>query len=178
MIVVKVGGSLFDHPRLGVGLREYLDSLAPSEVLLVPGGGAAAEAVRELDRVHRLGEEASHWLAIAAMDVMGGVLRTLISDPRVRVLECLAFARADKSRPGALPHSWDVTSDSLAARAAVVLGAERLVLLKSVDVPHGTTFGKWALRGWVDAHFPGVVQGAALTVEVLNFRRCLESLPP
>ena len=89
MIVVKVGGSLFDHPRLGVGLREYLGSLAPSEVLLVPGGGAAAEAVRELDRVHRLGEEASHWLAIAAMDVMGSVLRTLV--PTVRVLECLGF---------------------------------------------------------------------------------------
>jgi 5-(aminomethyl)-3-furanmethanol phosphate kinase len=176
VIVVKVGGSLFDHPRLGVGLRMYLNSLAPSEVLLVPGGGAAAEAVRELDRIHQLGEEASHWLAIAAMDVMGGVLRTLV--PAVRVLECLAFARADGSRPGSLPHVWDVTSDSIAARAAAVLGANRLVLLKSVDVADGTTCDEWSRLGWVDAHFPSVVQGASFTVGLLNFRRVLESLPP
>ena len=39
MIVVKIGGSLFDHPRLGAGLC-HLDALAPSDVLLVPGGGA------------------------------------------------------------------------------------------------------------------------------------------
>ena len=45
MIVVKVGGSLFDHPRLASGLRAYLHSLAPQEVLLVPGGGPFAEAV-------------------------------------------------------------------------------------------------------------------------------------
>jgi aspartokinase-like uncharacterized kinase len=176
VIVVKVGGSLFDHPRLGAGLRKYLNSLTPSEVLLVPGGGAAAEAVRELDRVHRLGEEASHWLAIAVMDVMGGALRSLV--PAVRVLECLDFARADEWRPGALPHSWDVTSDSVAAHAAVVHGAKRLVLLKSVDVEDGTTCDEWAQRGWVDAHFPRVIQNAPLAVELLNFRRVLETLPP
>jgi aspartokinase-like uncharacterized kinase len=175
VIVVKVGGSLFDHPRLGAKLCTYLDSLAPSEVVLVPGGGAAAEAVRELDRIHHLGEEASHWLAIAAMDVMGGVLRSLV--PGVPVLECLTFARADESRPGALPHSWAVTSDSIAARAAVVLGAERLVLLKSVDVPDGTTCDEWARRGWVDICFSRVVRSASFAVESLNFRRLLEPLP-
>ena len=174
MIVVKVGGSLFDHPRLGAGLRQHLESLAPSEVLLVPGGGAAAEAVRELDRVHRLGQEASHWLAIAAMDVMGGVLRSLVRAGRV--LECSEFARSDESRPGALPHSWNVTSDSLAARAAVVLGAKRLVLLKSID-GEGNSAEEWSRRGWVDVYFPRVVQRAALPVEILNFRRVLESLP-
>ncbi len=46
MIVVKVGGSLFDHPALGPGLRDFLQTLAPNEVLLVPGGGPVADAVR------------------------------------------------------------------------------------------------------------------------------------
>ena len=81
MIVVKVGGSLFDHPRLGEGLRAYLNSLHPSEVLLVPGGGRLVDAVRELDRVHGLGEETSHWLAVRAMDVMGEVLGAGSSTP-------------------------------------------------------------------------------------------------
>ena len=201
MIVVKVGGSLFDHPRLGPGLRTYLDSLAPVEVILVAGGGKVVDAVRELDRVHGLGEEASHWLALRAMGVMGDVLERII-DPnplpaaerglqtptsllvkgagglgRRRVLDSLAFAREDDSRPGALPHSWEVTSDSIAARAAVVYGAERFVLLKSVDVPPGTPWKEAAARGGVDPHFPRVVAGAAFAVEVVNFRRVLESVP-
>ncbi|HEY1188734.1 MAG TPA: hypothetical protein VGE74_13855, partial [Gemmata sp.] len=60
MIVVKVGGSLYDSPALGPALRAFVASLAPAEVLLVPGGGAAADAVRALDRTHALGEEAAH----------------------------------------------------------------------------------------------------------------------
>jgi len=176
VIVVKVGGSLFDHPRLGPGLREYLDSLAPAEVLLVPGGGEVAEAVRKLDRVHGLGEEVSHGLALWALGVSSEFLyHSVACGSRVSVLNCYEFAREDESRPGKLPHSWDVTSDSIAARAAVVLEAERLVLLKSVDIPPGTPWAAAAERGWVDHHFPQVVAGAAFVIEVVNFRRVLDS---
>jgi len=176
VIVVKVGGSLFDHPRLGAGLRTYLDSLAPSEVVLVPGGGVVVDAIRELDRVHGFGEEAAHWLAVRAMDVMGATLRALIGDSRIAIPDCLALLQDDEPRPGALPHSWNVTSDSIAARAAVVLGAERLVLLKSVGVPPGTSWDEAVARGWVDEHFPRVVAGAPFAVEVVNFRRVVDSL--
>src|SRR5262249_17943390 len=150
VIVVKVGGSLFDHPRLGPGLRAYLDSLGPARALLVPGGGIVADAVRQLDRVHNLGEEASHWIALRAMEVTGEFLARLIGDESPRIaIRGLDFQD--------LPHSWAVTSDSIAARAAVVYGAERLVLLKSVDVPPGTPWEAAAERGWVDPHFPHVV---------------------
>jgi 5-(aminomethyl)-3-furanmethanol phosphate kinase len=194
VIVVKVGGSLFDHPRLGPGLAAYLDSLAPAEVVLVPGGGRVVDAVRDLDRVHGLGDDVSHRLAVWALSVAaeflthavaqpaqqgGGSRRSAArasSGPRVRVLDCYRFVVDDESRPGRLPHSWDVTSDSIAARAAVVDDAERLVLLKSVDVPPGTPWDEAAKRGWVDPHFPKVVAGAAFPVEVVNFRRVLDSL--
>jgi aspartokinase-like uncharacterized kinase len=177
MIVVKVGGSLYDHPRLGPGLRAYLDSLAPAAVLLVPGGGPFADAVRDLDRVHGLGEHRAHWLALRALGVAGEVLRSLAFDSRLTVLDCLAFAREDESRPGALPHTWAVTTDSIAARAAAVYGAERLVLLKSVDVPPGTPWAAAADRGWVDVYFPKVAAELACPVEVVSFRRVLDSLP-
>ena len=91
------------------------------------------------------------------------------------LLDALAFALEDESRPGALPHSWRVTSDSIAARAAVVFRAERLILLKSTDVPPGTPWGEAAARGWVDAHFPRVAATLACPVEVLNFRLQLDS---
>jgi hypothetical protein len=94
----------------------------------------------------------------------------------VLVLDCLAFAREDEARPGALPHLWGVTSDYIAARAAAVFGAERLVLLKSVDVPPGTTRAEAAERGWVDRFFPRAVAGAAYLVQTMNFRRVLDSL--
>jgi aspartokinase-like uncharacterized kinase len=182
MIVVKVGGSLYDHPRLGPGLRAYLDALG-APVLLVPGGGPLADAVRRLDRTHRLGAEAAHWLALRALAVATGFLEAVAlrpedPTPRRTVLDPYRFAVEDEARPDHLPHSWDVTSDSIAARAAAVSGAERLVLLKSVDVPPGTPWAEAAARGWVDPHFPKLVADAPFRVAAVNFRRRLDDSAP
>lgn len=174
MIVVKVGGSLYDHPRLGPGLRAYLEPFLPSGVLLVPGGGDLADAVRALDAIHRLGDGAAHWLALRSLVVAAAFLRHLVPDERVTILDAFAFAAADEGRPGALPHTWAVTSDSLAARVAAVQGARRLVLLKSVDIPPGVSWDEAAARGWVDRYFPHAVAGAGYTVEAVNFRRRLD----
>jgi aspartokinase-like uncharacterized kinase len=179
VIVVKVGGSLFDHPRLGPGLRAYLESLAPNEVLIIPGGGDLAETVRKLDRLHGLGEEASHWLALQTMAVTRAFLARLIDLPafgrRVRIADAFAFAQDDEGNSGALPHSWDATSDSIAARMAVVFGAERLTLLKSIDIPPGTPWPNAAERGWVDPYFPQIIACTAIPVESVNFCRYLDS---
>ena len=172
MIVVKVGGSLFDHPLLVPALRTYLDSLAPADMLVVPGGGRVVDVVRKLDAIHSLGEESAHWLAIRGMDIAGELLRlALPCGSRLNVLDCLAFARDHDT----LPHSWEVTSDSIAAHAAVVYGAERLVLLKSIDGDAGMSWEEVAACGWVDPHFPRIVAGATFPVEVVNFRRLMEA---
>ena len=78
MIVVKVGGSLFDHPRLGPGLRAYLDSLAPADVLLVPGGGPVAGAVREV-RIDKSGFERFVSLAAHRWPVSYGLVAVALS---------------------------------------------------------------------------------------------------
>ncbi len=187
-VVVKVGGSLYDHPRLGPGLNAFLDPLVRAgPVWLVPGGGAAADAVRELDRTHRLGEEVAHWLALRSLSVTALFLAGLVGDASVvedpyvdrgdglSVVDCYGFALSDDGRPGSLPHSWAVTTDSIAARVAAVFGASRLVLLKSVDVPPATPWAEAAARGWVDAYFPAAVVEAAYPIEVVNFRRQLDA---
>jgi hypothetical protein len=56
-----------------------------------------------------------------------------------------------------------------------VSDAERLVLLKSVDVPPGTPWVEAAARGWVDPHFPHVAATLACPIEVRNFRVQLDS---
>jgi aspartokinase-like uncharacterized kinase len=179
LVVVKVGGSLFDLPELGPRLLRWLPSLDAQRVLLVPGGGAAANAVRDLCRTHKLDDEEAHWLALRAVQLnahfLAGLLGGLpvVADPRnsvkVCVLDGFAFAHADETQPGCLPHTWAATSDSLAARAARVAGATRLILLKSITIPPQTPWTEAARHGWVDEAFAGIV-GSDLDVECVNFR--------
>ena len=169
-LVVKVGGSLFDWPDLGPRLRRWLAAHAPPETLLVPGGGAAADAVRALQRLHGFDDETAHWLALRAMTLNAHALAALLpgscvidgpdlaelvwGQGRRPVLDAFAFGESDEADPDHLPHTWAVTSDSVAARAAVLLGAD-LVLLKSAAPPAGDV-AAWAEGGYVDAWLPRV----------------------
>src|SRR5437763_775549 len=89
-IVVKVGGSLFDLPDLGERLDLWLKTLPTPEVLLVPGGGAVADVIRQLDRSHRLGEERCHWLALRALTLNAHFLADVV--PRAVVIQDAADA--------------------------------------------------------------------------------------
>lgn len=178
MIVVKVGGSLYDWPGLGPALRAFVAALDPAAVLLVPGGGDFAGAVRKLHAVHGFTEEQSHWLALESLWAAAGMLRQLIpaaefashpgTEPpwTVSVLDAHVFCRFATE----LPHTWEVTTDSIAARAAVAWNADRLILLKSVDVPPGTSWDEAAARGWVDGYFTRALAGFAGRVEAVNLR--------
>lgn len=178
LTVAKVGGSLYDLPDLRGRLVSWVEGVAPP-VLLVPGGGPAADVIRELDRVHRLGEEQAHWLALRTLAVSAHFLAGLLGVPVVRtpadraaplaVLDPHAFCQGDDSRPGAVPHGWKVTSDSIAARVAEDAGA-RLVLLKSVDLPAGTGWEAAGAAGVVDEAFAALVGRAGLAVEWINLR--------
>jgi aspartokinase-like uncharacterized kinase len=185
--IVKVGGSLLDWPDLAARLEHWLQTLGAPEVILLAGGGRLADAVRDLDRCHHLGEERAHWLALAALGVTARFLAALVAGgERVESLEdCAAswqrgrrpvldlerFARDDEGRPGTLPHTWSVTSDSLAARVAQVAGARRLILLKSLTIPAPFNWDEASRLGWVDAHFPAVLRATpSLEVLAVNLR--------
>jgi hypothetical protein len=165
---VKVGGSLFDLPDLGPRLRRWLAGLGPARLLLIPGGGATADVVRGLDRCHHLGEESSHWLALQAMTLNAHFLQALIpsaclisrpghSGEGPFILDAHGFARFDDPHPDSLPHCWRVTSDSVAARAAMIWEATELVLLKSASLPQEMSWDDAARAGFVDAFFPEMV---------------------
>jgi aspartokinase-like uncharacterized kinase len=205
MIVVKVGGSLYDLPDLKSRLIAFIGSLPGRDVLLVPGGGMAADAVRAMDRDHGLGPTVAHRLALRACSLNAHFLAALLgaevvewprgvgvpaSDGRggedrlkpglqpragegVAILDLLAFVQRDE--PGALAASWDVTSDSVAARAAAVAGGE-LVLLKSVTIPEGKSWAEASALDMVDPALPGLIERYGLRVRAVNLRASLALL--
>ncbi|MDD4136337.1 MAG: uridylate kinase [Methanoregula sp.] len=127
-LVVKLGGSLYNHvPDIVPVLRS-----SPYPLLIIPGGGPFANAVRQAG----LDDETAHWEAIAAMGQYG----RYIASHDIPVTERLEVPhRTTLFLPGRclreqdpLPHSWDVTSDTIAAWVAAVLRLD-LLLLKSVD---------------------------------------------
>ncbi len=178
MMVVKVGGSLFDHPKLGQALAKWLYIQPETTVFLVAGGGRFAEAVREMDRIHALGEEASHWAALASLAASAAVLKTMLGmyeiPKRLEIIDCLEFARNDDDNLMSLPHTWRVTTDSIAARISMTHGCQRLVLLKSLDVPNDTSWEVAAKNGWVDDYFQTIARLATFKIETVNFRDWLD----
>ena len=173
MIVAKVGGSLYDWPALGPTLRAWLAE-QPEPVLLFPGGGAAADVVRAWDRVHSLGEDEAHWLAIRSLSLAAHFLHRLL--PALPVVEVPVPGILDpvpicRNPPhhwgGSPPHSWSVTSDSLALWVAIHSEVSKLVLLKSAKEPEGD----WADAGFVDPHFAVLRAGTGVKVEAVDLRR-------
>lgn len=126
--IVKIGGSLADL------LPELIPVILESDtgVLIVPGGGAGADAVRSLDP----DPDSAHWMAIAAMEQYGHYIASfgIPSVDRLVRVECpsVLLPYCPLRRDDPLPHSWDVTSDTIAAWAAWRLDLP-LIVLKSVD---------------------------------------------
>jgi len=184
-IVVKLGGSLLDLPGLGRELRGWLDALPTRHVILIVGGGQAADVIRELDRIHHFGEAPAHWLAVRALSLAGRVVAELLPASRfvtalgdceetwavdcTPILDPHPVLLGDWSQEGELPHRWSVTSDSIAARVARLVGAAELILLKSRAASEGHTWAELAKEGFVDEFFPTVAQQLP-AVRVVNFR--------
>ena len=127
-LIVKVGGSLYNQiPNLVPVLNE-----SKRPLLIIPGGGPFADTVRQCN----VDNETAHWMAVAAMEQYGWFISSfgILTTDRIAVFQettvflpyrCLILADV-------LPHTWEVTSDTIAAWVAGTLGLDLLVL-KSVD---------------------------------------------
>ena len=144
--VIKVGGSLAEDPERLQALCRELSELAKTYALIVvPGGGRFADAVRELDQHFNLSSAVSHRMAILGMDQFGLLLCQVIPD------SCATYLLDDAkqlSEVGVVPvflpsrlmfkddpleNSWDVTSDSIAAYVAKRVRVKKLILATDVD---------------------------------------------
>jgi len=143
-VLVKVGGSLYINPKLQNNLASWASLAKEYRVLVVPGGGPFADAVRAADARFGLNDHSAHWMAILAMDQYAYLLADLT--PTAALVRDLAAAETACNagrlavlapsrllmRLDPLPHGWQVTSDSIAAWLAGYAQIRLLVLLKSM----------------------------------------------
>jgi aspartokinase-like uncharacterized kinase len=142
-IVVRVGGGLLaaveDFEAI---LAEIAEASVRVPLLVVPGGGPFADAVRDVDDRLSLPDDATHWMAVLAMDQYAHLIVSRVPRGKLvlrpndieaaldeRCVPVLAPYRWMREADP-LPHSWDVTSDSISAWVAAQVGASRLVLVK------------------------------------------------
>ena len=166
--VVKIGGSLASDWDL---LAAWLDLLArPGHavpVVVVPGGGPFADAVRDAQDSWRFGDRLAHRMALLAMDQFGLMLHGICpalhaAADEARITALAGAGRAAVWLPSALAssqpeiaESWEASSDSLAAWLAARLNAAALVLVKAGPCPCASTDPAALARdGMVDAAFP------------------------
>jgi aspartokinase-like uncharacterized kinase len=173
LTVMKLGGSLTESDAA----RRLLRAIAarrPRRLLIVPGGGEFADAVRAAQARVGVSDRAAHHMALLAMHMSAVMLVDLA--PGFVTAEGPADFEAAWGHaltpiwlpaPMVLaapevPASWDITSDSLAAWLAAEVGANRLVLVKSCRVPAVDAADPVALSaaGVVDPALTGFVDRA------------------
>ena len=188
----KVGGSLFDWNGFPAQLQRFLNQL-DHPVLLLAGGGEPADLVRLWDRLFHLGEQHAHHLAIESMSltasllarilpescVVGdqGQLEAAIKNGQTPILNAANWIdRLEADAKINLPHTWDITSDSIALWLAAEMEIEHLILLKSVDYPVQTSLQMASHEGLIDIGFPDLFKkmvelGHRTTLHWHNLRR-------
>jgi aspartokinase-like uncharacterized kinase len=159
--VLKVGGGVLSQPGPFSNVLQAIATAGSAHrLLVVPGGGPFADAVRNIDRRHGLSASAAHWMAILAMDqyahLLAARLDGTIVETKAEIADALASDRLPVLAPfrwlrsaDPLPHDWNVTSDSIAAWVASDLGSRCLMLIK----PAGEN------TGHVDAYFSQLSTG-------------------
>jgi len=172
-VVVKIGGGLLAQVEQFSAALGVIGAVASMRrIVVVPGGGPFADAVREIERRIPLSDDAAHWMAVLGMDQYAHAVATmlpgglLVEDASqiaaaldaglVPVLAPYRWLRAADP----LPHSWDVTSDSIAAWICGAVRARRLVLVKPAGARvemqpqcNGSDATDYAVPRLVDAYF-------------------------
>ena len=151
-IIVKIGGNIFeDQENLDstiTQLRELIKLNIVKNIIIIPGGGTIANFIRKTDATLNMGDDLAHWSAILAMHYNGfgisrkfsdfdfisdfNVLQKLINDNESK--QILIFGPYNYlSNEDVLPHSWEVTSDSITLFLAYKLKLDVCYLIKDVD---------------------------------------------
>ena len=143
--VIKIGGSIIQNAGSKELFKALSDLVKQFSFVILPGGGAFANLVRDYYKKYLLSEDRAHWMAILCENILGFLILEnlelgvpvfdLSEIPKVikiaKIPVFLPFQHLFTQDP--LPHSWEVTSDSIAAYLAERLKAQKLILVKDID---------------------------------------------
>lgn len=144
--IVKLGGSLATSPAALADWLQILSAYGGGRVVIVPGGGRFADAVRQAQQEWDFNDTIAHHMALLAMVqyglMLGGIKSNFIPADHPEAIDAALQANQIPvwlPVPMALQDdnmeaSWRVTSDSLALWLAQRLQAECMILIKSVSI--------------------------------------------
>jgi hypothetical protein len=153
-IIVKISGKIIENKEK---LQHVLNQLKKilnehetiNSILLIPGGGSFANFIRKICHKIDLDDTIAHWEAIYAMEINAG--KMLKEFPNLKPISRLddfkeIIRHNEKEKypyvflpfdylyeKDELPHTWSVTSDSIAAYISHKLEFSRTFLIKNVD---------------------------------------------
>lgn len=177
MIVIKLGGSMIHSARKLVNEILVYSKSTGEKILIVPGGSIFADTVRKV----KSSQEASHWMAILAMEQYGYYLADGTGAPLIDNLEIpekgayILLPYDLMKKKDELPHTWDVTSDTISAWVAFKLGA-RFIKVTDVDGIYLNGTLQKELRAeeligietCVDAELPNFLKKNNMNCEIVN----------
>ena len=179
LTVVKLGGSY----AFSSDLPGWLAAIASSagDIVLVPGGGPFADAVRSAQPRMGFDDDAAHHMALLGMDQYGRALAALNKrfTPAASIAGIRRALRAGNVpvwsptemvlKRNDIPRSWEVTSDGLAAWLACRIGARRVLLIKHVDSsPDPIRIEDLVARGVVDRSFAAFLRDGAVEASIVG----------
>ena len=172
MWVVKIGGSLETAPGLRA-LLQLLVEYGRSRIIIVPGGGRFADQVRAEQEATAMDDATAHRLAVQGMERYAAVLCGMnarvypVTDPEapgnagdITSVPVWLPGKLLADQPG-IPCNWQVTSDSLALWLADRIGAEAMILVKSVS-NRTADITRLAGTGYLDEYFPRMLEQTAV----------------
>jgi aspartokinase-like uncharacterized kinase len=179
LTVVKLGGSY----AFSSDLQGWLAAIASNagDIVLVPGGGPFADAVRSAQPRMGFDDDAAHHMALLGMDQYGRALAALNKrfTPAASIAGIRRALRAGNVpvwsptemvlKRNDIPRSWEVTSDGLAAWLACRIGARRVLLIKHVDPPPDPIrIEDLVARGVVDRSFASFLRDGAVEASIVG----------
>ncbi len=146
-VIFKIGGKILENVEDLTSTISQLTNLYDKgriqKIILIPGGGTHANFIRKVYSELKLTEELGHWMGVISMNYNGIELGKKF--PELEVIEdinrlkkfdkniCIFLPYRFLKDIDRLPHSWDVTSDSITLSIAEEIGIPYCFLIKDID---------------------------------------------
>ncbi|OEG62666.1 MAG: hypothetical protein BHK79_02600 [Halanaerobium sp. MDAL1] len=182
--VLKIGGSFINNQNLHK-LKKIVEALKKhngQQFIIVAGGGQPADFVRKYDTKVHLKADSSHFAAIAAMELNAYLLADYFNDfsfftfdfnfnKKINIFLPLSYYR--KFDP--LPHSWNVSSDSIALELSQRLRSNNLFLFKQRIIKNNFKLNvqRAADSKLLDSYFPILYQQSSESLKsfIIDFKQ-------